>query len=82
MGGTLFWDSRITNNGGSFGPDVNGLCEVLADPPAVETASWPGGAVATGSYEILVYYRQACEGNFPVDFMVDVTVDNVALETN
>src|SRR5690606_28985410 len=43
------------------------------------TASWPGGAVSTGSYEILIYYRQACEGNSPVDFTVDITVDGDAL---
>lgn len=79
-GGTLFWDSRTTNDGGAFGPDVNGLCEVLTEPPAVETASWPGGALTTGSYEVLVYYRQACVGNSPVDFTVDVTVDGNPLE--
>jgi uncharacterized protein YfaP (DUF2135 family) len=80
VGGTLFWDSRFTDDGGAFGPDVNGLCGTLTEPPAVETATWPGGALATGSYEILVYYRQACEGANAVDFTVDVTVDGVALD--
>lgn len=80
IGGTLFWDSRSTNDGGTFGPDVNGLCEVLSEPPAIETASWPGGAVATGSYEILVYYRQACAGNNPVDFTVEITVNDISLD--
>lgn len=79
LGETLFWDSRSTSSGGVFGPDVNGLCQTLTEPPAVETAAWPGGIHATGSYEILVYYRQACEGYTPVDFTVDVTVDGVPL---
>lgn len=79
-GGTLFWDSRTTDDGGTFGPDVNGLCEVITTPPAVETASWAGGPLPAGSYEVLVYYRQACEGNQAVDFSVDVSVDGQPLE--
>lgn len=79
VGGTLFWDSRTTVDGGTFGPDVNGLCELISTPPNVETASWPGGSLPTGSYEILVYHRQSCETANPVDFTVDVTVDGQAL---
>lgn len=80
VGGTLFWDSRSTDFGGTFGPDVNGICETLTEPPAVETATWAGGAVSTGSYEILIFYRQACAGSSaPVDFTVDVTVDGSTL---
>ncbi|MFW5709049.1 MAG: PPC domain-containing protein [Chloroflexota bacterium] len=79
-GGTLFWDSRSTNDGGTFGPDVNGLCEVISTPPNVETAAWPGGTLTTGSYEVLVYYRQACDTPAPVDFTVDITVDGTSLQ--
>lgn len=79
-GGTLFWDSRSTVDGGSFGPDVNGLCETISEPPNTETATWPGGSLPTGSYEILVYYRQACEEAQPADFEVEINVDGVALE--
>jgi len=78
-GGTLFWDSRTTTDGGTFDLDANGLCENLTALPQ-ETAAWPGGAVAVGSYEILIYYRQACEGNNPVDFTVDVSVDGELLD--
>jgi uncharacterized protein YfaP (DUF2135 family) len=80
IGGTLFWDSRTTPEGGSFGLDVNGLCEIINTPPNVETASWSGGALPTGSYEIMVYHRQSCEGATPVDFTVNVTVNGVALD--
>jgi hypothetical protein len=81
IGETLFWGVRSTTYGGTFGVDVNGLCENLVDPPAVETATWTGETMPTGSYEILVYHRQVCEGEpVPVDFSVNVTVDGEALE--
>ncbi len=79
-GESLFWDSRTTASGGSFGLDANGLCEVLTEPPAVETASWSPGSHAIGSYEILVYYRQSCANAQPVDFTVQVTVDGQPLD--
>lgn len=79
-GESLFWDSRTTTTGGTFGFDVNGLCEVTSPAGNVETASWPGGPVFTGSYEILVYYRQPCLGLNAVAFSVDVTVNGVLLE--
>lgn len=80
-GETLYWDSRTTNNGGIFGFDANGLCEVISDSP-VETATWQPGFLPTGSYEILVFYRQACDaGVLSVPFSVQVTVDGLASGT-
>ncbi len=78
-GGTLFWNSTTTVDGGTFGPDVNGLCEIINTPPNVETASWSGGSLPTGSYEVLVYHRQACGNGAPVNFTLNVTVDGQAL---
>jgi len=76
-GGTLYWDSRATTNGGTFGFDANGLCEVISDNP-VETARWAPGFLPSGSYEILVFYKQACETTVgSVPFTVSVTVDGV-----
>jgi len=76
-GETLYWDSRSTTNGGSFGFDANGLCEVISDNPT-ETATWQPGFLPTGSYEILVFYREACDVNVgSVPFTVNVTVDGV-----
>lgn len=80
VGETLFWGSRSSSSGGTFSDDVNFNCENIVEPPAIETASWPGAVLPAGSYEILVYYRQACEGGFPVDFTVNVTVDGETLE--
>ncbi len=74
-GQNLHWNSRATDNGGSFGFDANGLCQVLEDSPA-ETASWQPGFLPTGSYEIIVYYEGACDGlTGSVAFAVDVTVN-------
>ena len=76
-GETLYWNSRTTNNGGIFGFDANGLCEVISESP-VETAAWQPGFLPTGSYEILVFYRQACDATvLSVPFSVQVTVDGV-----
>jgi len=79
-GNTLFFDNRTTPINGSFGFDANGLCQVLSPNP-VETATWQPGFLPTGSYEILVFYRQPCEGSPTVDFTIDTTVNGVALET-
>ncbi|MCA9911810.1 MAG: pre-peptidase C-terminal domain-containing protein, partial [Anaerolineae bacterium] len=81
LGNTLYFDSRTSATGGEFGFDVNGLCEVLTENP-VETATWPAGFLPTGSYEILVFYRQDCEGiSQSVEFTLDVTVDGQALDS-
>jgi len=81
-GTTLFWDSRSTNDGtGVFGADVNGLCEVLTTPPATETATWRGGSLPAGRYEVLVYYRSVCSDTpAPVDFTVAVDVNGIPLD--
>lgn len=78
-GNTLYYDSRVSSNGGSFGFDANGLCEVISDAP-VETATWQPGFLPSGSYEILVFYRQNCEqSNLAVPFTVTVTVNGEVL---
>lgn len=80
-GNTLFFNSRTSPIGGSFGFDANGLCEVISDAP-VETASWGPGFLPTGSYEILVYYRQDCEALAQiVPFSLTVTVNGNVLPT-
>ena len=74
-GQSLFWNSRTTTNGGGFGFDANGLCAVISESPE-ETATWQPGFLPTGSYEIIVYYEQACDPlTASVPFSVAVTVD-------
>ena len=77
-GQTLFWNSRATDHGGSFGFDANGLCSVISQSPQ-ETATWQPGFLPTGSYEIIIYYEQACDAiTATVPFRVDVAVDGAA----
>ncbi|MCB9459552.1 MAG: PPC domain-containing protein [Anaerolineaceae bacterium] len=80
VGNTLYFDSRTSPVGGSFGFDANGLCEVITENPT-ETASWVPGFLPTGSYEILVFYYQACDQSVPAAFTIDVTVDGQAQPT-
>lgn len=76
-GQTLYWNSRSTDNGGGFGFDANGLCTVISESPQ-ETATWQPGFLPTGSYEIIVYYEQACDPlTATVPFSVDVAVNGV-----
>ena len=76
-GRTLFWNSRTTDNGGGFGFDANGLCQVISESPE-EAATWQPGFLPTGSYEIIVYYEQACDPlTATVPFNVDVVVNGV-----
>src|SRR5688572_10895367 len=79
VGNSLHFDSRTSPIGGSFGFDANGFCEVPSDAP-VETAVWRPGFMPTGSYEILVFYRQTCEGTAQaVPFSISVTVNGQVL---
>ena len=77
-GEALHWNSRTTNTGGVFGFDANGLCEVLGASPE-ESAIWQPGFLSSGSYEVIIYYEQACDtltGTVP--FELAVTVDGVS----
>ena len=77
-GQALHWNSRATTNGGVFGFDANGLCQVISGTPE-ESAIWQPGFLSTGSYEVIVYYEQACDtltGTVP--FQLEVTVDGAS----
>lgn len=80
-GQRLFFDNRTNNNGGRFDFDVNGLCEVLTADNPTETATYAPGAIPSGYYEILVYYREDCQNNGAQQFTLDVTVDGVPLDS-
>lgn len=80
-GNTLHFDSRTSPIGGVFGFDANGFCEVISAAPA-ETATWQPGFLPSGSYEILVFYRQSCESaTQATSFTVSITVNGQALDT-
>ena len=80
-GQSLHWNSRTTDDGGVFGFDANGLCQVISPSP-VETATWQPGFLPTGSYEVIIYYKEACDtvtGSVP--FTIEVSVNGVASGT-
>lgn len=78
-GQALHWNSRTTTNGGVFGFDVNGLCQVISGAPE-ESAIWQPGFLSTGSYEVIVYYEQACDAlaGQTVPFQLEVSVDGLS----
>ena len=77
-GQALHWNSRTTDNGGVFGFDANGLCQVISVSPE-ESAIWQPGFLSTGSYEVIVYYEQACDTlTASVSFSLEVNVDGVS----
>ncbi len=77
-GQALHWNSRATTNGGAFGFDANGLCEVISGAPE-ESAIWQPGFLSTGSYEVIVYYEQACDAlTGTVPFQLEVMVDGAS----
>lgn len=80
-GERLFFDSTTNTNGGRFGFDVNGLCANLTADAPTETATYSAGAIPTGYYEILVYYREDCENNGAQEFTLNVSVDGVPVDT-
>jgi len=81
VGGSLFWNTPSVASGGTFGPNVNGLCDAATASGPTEDASWGPGAIPTGSYEILVYYQQLtdCPSSDQVTFTVSAMVDGTAL---
>lgn len=80
-GERLFFDSTTNTNGGRFGFDANGLCANLTADAPTETATYSAGAIPTGYYEILVYYREDCDNNGAQDFTLNVSVDGVPVDT-
>lgn len=75
---SLYWDVRTSPIGGTFGFDANGLCQIISENP-VETASWAPGFLPSGSYEVMVFYRQPCETPLAVDFLVEVIANGVVV---
>lgn len=80
-GQRLFFDSTSNTNGGRFGFDANGLCQNLSAANPTETATYSPGAIPTGYYEVLVYYRQDCQNNGAQTFNLDISVDGIPVDS-
>jgi hypothetical protein len=82
VGGSVFASQPTSTSGGTFGANANGNCTNTSRTP-VESVAWGRGAVPTGSYEIIVYFTQAC--NQPaqaVNFTLTLTVNGRVQDTN
>jgi hypothetical protein len=82
VGGALFWRTPTVTSGGTFGQNINSVCNARTANAPTESAQWPAGPIPTGSYEILVYYQTQtdCPTTDPVTFNVNVTVDGRPLD--
>lgn len=79
VGGSLYWESPTVASGGTISPNVNQGCAATTADNPTETASWSPGGVPTGSYEVLVYFQQACGDATSASFTVSSVVDGTAL---
>lgn len=81
IGGSLRFATPSVPSGGQFGVNVNSVCNTATSTAPTERASWPSGAVPTGSYEIIVYYQplEDCPTTDDASFSVSVTLDGQAL---
>lgn len=81
VGGTVFNDSPGSPSGGLLDADVNATCEAAVATAPTETIAWPAGTVPAGSYEVIIYYTDAC-GNFgPQNFSLQATVNGQEAQT-
>ena len=77
VGGSLYFLNPSVPSGGSLPANRNGSCELLQSAGA-ELASWPAGILPSGSYEVLVYYQDDCEGLGTSEFSVDIRLNGTS----
>ncbi|MGQ9888042.1 MAG: pre-peptidase C-terminal domain-containing protein [Aggregatilineales bacterium] len=82
VGGSLRFATPSVNSGGVFEANANALCAAATAASPTERASWPAGAIPTGSYEVIVYYQPLadCPTTEPVDFAINVVLDGQVVE--
>lgn len=74
VGGTLYFDSLTVDSGGVHNGDVNDVCDSATSDNPTETINWTEGSVPVGSYEIIIYYEQACTVGGPQSFVLTTGV--------
>lgn len=82
VGGSLRFATPSVNSGGVFDANANALCVAATANSPTERASWPAGAIPTGSYEVIVYYQPLtdCPTTEPADFSINVVLDGQLIE--
>jgi hypothetical protein len=74
QGGIIF-SNNLSANGGSLNADINANCGAATAEAPTETITWPVGPVAAGSYEIILYYTDACTAGGPQQFTLSANVN-------
>jgi hypothetical protein len=81
VGGTVHAFNLGAPSGGTLDADVNADCDAaISDNPA-ETIAWPTGDVPAGSYEIIIYYLDACAVGGPQVFNLSTSANNEEAQT-
>ena len=81
VGGTVHAFSPGSPSGGTLDVDVNASCELATAASPTETIAWPQGEVPAGSYEIIVYYVDACDSGGPQVFTISASANGEEPET-
>lgn len=77
VGGTTFSGNLTSASGGTLAADVNADCAAATAETPTETVTWAGGStVPTGSYEIILYYTNACNVGGPQQFTLTTQVND------
>lgn len=76
VGGTVHRLRPGAPSGGTLDADINANCDAAIAASPTETVAWPAGTVPAGSYEIIVYYTDACETGGSQVFTLDVSAND------
>ncbi|HEX3054477.1 MAG TPA: PPC domain-containing protein [Aggregatilineaceae bacterium] len=81
VGGTVHAFNTGTASGGTLAEDVNVDCDAASADNPTETISWPAGDVPSGSYEVIIYYLDACSVGGPQQFTLNLSANGDAAQT-
>jgi hypothetical protein len=81
VGGTVHAFSPGSPSGGTLDADVNEVCASAIGDNPTETVAWPAGDVPAGSYEIIIYYFDACDVGGSQVFTLSAEVNGEAAQS-
>lgn len=81
VGGSVQWRNPGSPSGGVLDADVNANCDTATANAPSEIIGWPAGSVPAGSYEVIIYYADACDAGGPQAFTLNVTVNGETPQT-
>jgi len=76
VGGTVHAFNPGSPSGGTLDADINATCETAVSDQPTETIAWPRSEVPAGSYEVIIYYVDACQIGGPQVFTLNANVND------